>query len=115
MARLVTIFLQVFLKSPERRSLIAPILGRLGKSVADNREWVMDEASKSTSPKRIKLFDTLSKAAASAVSGKAVEKFSAELTSASRDESHRLYDKIEEALAETAQELEGGSVDQWEV
>ncbi|YCM43339.1 DUF445 domain-containing protein [Verrucomicrobiaceae bacterium 227] len=114
MARLVTIFLQGFLKSPGRRSLIAPILGRLGKSVADNRDWVMDEASKSTSPRRIKLFNALSKAAASAVSGKAVEKFSAELTTASRDETHGLYDKIEEALAETAHELDGGSGEQWE-
>lgn len=115
MARLVTIFLQGFLKSPGRRSLIAPILGRLGKSVSDNRAWVMGEASKSASPKKIKLFDRLSKAAASAVSGKAVEKFSAELMTASQDESHALYDKIEEALAETAQELEGGSGKQWEI
>ena len=114
-ARVVTILLQGFLKSPGRRSLIAPILGRLGKSVADNRAWIMGEASRVTSPKRVKLFDVLSKAAASAVSGKAVEKFSAELTTASEDESHEIYDKIEEALADTARELESGGGGDWEV
>ena len=114
MTRLVTILLKGFLKSPGRRGLMAPIIGRLGKSVSDNREWVMDEASKSTSPKKLKVIDFLSKAAASAVSGKAVEKFSAEMEAASRDEEHPLYDKIEAALLETASELEAGKVDQWE-
>lgn len=115
MTRLLTIFLQGFLKSPGRRSLISPILGRVGQSVSENRAWVMGEASRSTTPKRIKLFDVLSKAAASAVSGKAVEKFSAELAAASEDETHPLYDKIEEALAETAREFEEGGADRWEV
>lgn len=115
MARLVTIFLQGFLKSPGRRGLIAPVLKRLGQSVAENREWVMDEASKASSPKRIKVFDLLSKAAASAVSGKAVDKFSRELVAASEDEGHGLYEKIEDALADTARELDGGGTEQWEV
>ncbi len=115
MARLVTILLRGFLKSPGRRGLIAPIIGRLGKSVADNREWVMDEASKSTTPKRLKVMDFLSKAAASAVSGKAVEKFTAEMEAASRDENHPLYEKIEDALRETAGELEAGKIEKWEI
>lgn len=115
MSRMVTILLQGFLKSPGRRSLIAPILKRLGESAFKNREWVMDEASKATKPKKFKVVDFLSKAAASAVSGKAVEKFSTELEAASRDESHPLYEKIEDALGETARELEAGGVDQWEV
>lgn len=113
--RLVTILLQGFLKSPGRRSLISPILGRLAQSVAANREWVMDEASKSTKPKKIKILELLSKTAASVVSGKAVEKFSTELAAASRDESHPLYEKIEDALRETADELEGSGDEQWEV
>ena len=115
MARLITILLQGFLKSPGKRSLIAPILGRLGESVAANREWVMDEASKATKPKKLKILDLLSQAAASAVSGKAVEKFSTELTTASQDEDHPLYEKIEEALRETATDLEAGGGEQWEL
>lgn len=115
MTRLVTILLNGFLKSPGRRGLIAPLIGRVGKSVAENRKWVMDEASKSTTPRKIKVFDFLSKAAASAVSGKAVEKFAEELKAASGDESHPLYDKIEDALRETASELETGEVEKWEV
>lgn len=115
MTRLVTILLRGFLKSPGRRGLIAPIIGRLGKSVSDNREWVMDEASKSTSPKKLKVVDFLSKAAASAVSGKAVEKFAIQMEAASRDENHPLYDKIEDALRETAAELEAGKIEKWEV
>jgi uncharacterized membrane-anchored protein YjiN (DUF445 family) len=115
MGRLVTILLQGFLKSPGRRSLISPILGRLAQSVAANREWVMDEASKSTKPKKLKIFELLSQTAASVVSGKAVEKFSTELAAASGDESHPLYEKIEDALRETAEELEGSGGEQWEV
>ncbi len=115
MARMVTILLRGFLKSPGRRSLLAPMLDRVSQSVANNREWVMDEASKSTKPNKIKIFDALSKAAASAVSGKAVEKFSDELAAASRDEEHPLYGKIEEALMETARELEEGGGGHWEI
>lgn len=115
MSRMVTILLQGFLKSPGRRSLIAPILKRLGESAFKNREWVMDEASKATKPKKLKVVDFLSKATASAVSGKAVEKFSKEMEAASRDESHPLYEKIEDALRETADELDDGGVVQWEV
>ncbi len=115
MARLVTILLQGFLKSPGKRSLLAPILGRLGESVTANREWVMDEASKSTKPRKLKLLGLISQAAASAVSGKAVEKLSAELEAASRDENHQLYQKIEDALQETADELETGGGEEWEV
>ena len=115
MARLMTILLQGFLNSPGRRSLIAPILARLGQGVAANREWVMDEASKTAKPKKLKIFELITQAATSAVSGKAVEKFSAELTTASENEEHPLYAKIEEALAETAAELEAGGGEQWDV
>jgi len=115
MSRLMTILLEGFLKSPGRRSLIAPILGRLSQSVAANREWVMDEASKTAKPQKLKIFDLITQAATSAVSGKAVEKFSAELSAASENEEHPLYAKIEEALAETASDLESHGGEQWEV
>lgn len=115
MARMVTILLKGFLRSPGRRDLIAPIIGRIGKSVSDNRDWVMEEAGKATTPKKLKVVDLLSKAAASAVSGKAVEKFATQMAAASADPQHPLYDKIEEALRETANELEAGGVDRWEV
>ena len=115
MGRMVTILLQGFLKSPGRRGLISPILGRLAHSVAANREWVMDEASKSTKPKKLKIFDLLSKTAASVVSGKAVVKFATELEAASQNENHPLYEKIEDALRETAGELEGSGGQEWEV
>ncbi|MFT6864567.1 MAG: uncharacterized membrane-anchored protein YjiN (DUF445 family) [Akkermansiaceae bacterium] len=89
MARLVSICLRGFLKEPGRRGLIAPIIGRLGKSVAENREWVMNEASKSTTPKKLRMIDFLSKAATPAVSsGKIVEKFVTEMEAASRNENH---------------------------
>jgi len=96
MARLVTICLRGFLKKPGRRGLIAPIIGRLGKSVAENREWVMNYANESTTPEKLRIRDFLSKAAAPAVSsGKVVEKFATEMVGASRDENHPLYEKIE--------------------
>lgn len=113
--RVVTILLRGFLKSPGRRELMAPILGRIGQSVAANREWVMDEAGKAGRPKRLKVVDFLSRAAASAVSGKAVEKFAEEMEEASRNFDHPLYEKVEEALSETARELEAGSVERWEI
>mgnify|MGYP000371473327 CR=1 FL=1 len=114
MARILTILLKGFLKSPGRRDLISPIIGRIGKSVSDNRDWVMEEAGKATKPKKIKVVDFLSKAAASAVSGKAVEKFASQMAAASADPEHPIYDKIEEALRETAIELESGGVERWE-
>jgi uncharacterized membrane-anchored protein YjiN (DUF445 family) len=113
-AKVVTIFLRGFLKSPGRRSLMAPILGKVGKSVAANRDWVMDEEARGVRPRKLKVVDFLSRAAAVAVSGKAVEKFATEMEAASEDPDHPLYQKIEEALAETAEELEGGAIEPWE-
>lgn len=112
--RVVTLLLRGFLKSPGRRGLMAPILGRVGKSVAANREWVMDEAGRGAKKRRLKVVDFLSRAAAAAVSGKAVEKFATEMEAASQNPEHPLYEKIEEALAETAEELESGAVEPWE-
>ncbi len=113
-ARIITILLQGFLKSPSKRSLLAPLLARLGQSVATNRDWVMHEASKTTKPTKLKILDFLNQTAAAAVSGKAVEKFSSQLTAASQDHSHPLYEKIEEALRETAAELQAGKTTPWE-
>lgn len=111
---MVSIFLEGFLKSPTRRELIAPILGRLGKGVSDNRDWVMSEAVRGTQPSRIKIFDTLSRTAAALVSGKAVKQLAKELEAASEDHDHRIYEKIEEALAETRKELSDTDNQAWE-
>lgn len=113
--KVVTILLRGFLKSPGRRSLIAPLLGKVGRSVAANRAWVMDEAARGVRRRRLKVVDFLSRAAAVAVSGKAVEKFAVEMEAASEDVEHPLYEKIEEALAETATELEAGAIEPWEI
>lgn len=114
MGRMVSIFLEGFLKSPTRRELIAPILGRLGKGVSDNRDWVMSEAARGTQPSRIKIFDTLSRTAAALVSGKAVKQLAKELEAANEDHDHRIYEKIEEALAETRKELSDTDNQAWE-
>lgn len=115
LARVATILMQGFLKSPGRRSLIAPLLGKIGNSISQNRQWVMDEAVRSAPPQKNKMFDILGKAAASAVSGKAVEKLSAELAAASEDETHPLFDKIDEVLRDFASELEHGDTSRWEL
>ncbi len=114
MGRVLAVMLEGFLKSPGRRDLIAPILRKFATSAAANREWVMEEASRSQKKKRLKVMDFLGRAAASAVSGKAVEKFSAELLAASENQNHKVYDKIEEALRETVEDLRSSDGGQWE-
>ena len=115
--KLAAIALQGFLKSPSRRSLIAPILGRLGKRVEENRDWVMQEAAQSAKPGKSRFFDRLSRAATGVVSAKAVEHLSKELVEASKDETHALYQKIEEGLAEAARDFssdgDGKEASQW--
>ncbi len=113
MGKLIGIGLQGFLQSSSRRAVIAPVLTRLGQSVQDNRDWVMDEAARSTKPKKNKLFDKLTRVATAAMSGKAVEKLSAELVEAGKDETHRLYDKIEQSLLEASKDLTEGDSERW--
>ncbi len=112
--RLVTVLLQGFLRSPSRREVLAPILGRLSQTVTDNRDWVMDEARKGAPMRGAKILGAITEVAAMAVSGKAVEKLAGELAAAAKDEEHPLFEKIEEALAQTLQELEEGGGGEWE-
>ena len=114
MARVVTALLKGFLKSSDRRRVLAPLMARLARTVEENREWVMGEASKSTKPQESKFLDAFQKMAATAVTGKAVEKFAAELKAASENLDHALYAKVEEVLGETATELENGDTSAWE-
>lgn len=112
--RLVSVLLQGFLRSPSRRQVLAPVLGRLSLTVAQNRDWVMDEARKGAPMRGAKILGAVTEVAAMMMSGKAIEKLSAELESASKDEEHPLFDKIEEALGQTLQELEDGGGGEWE-
>lgn len=105
LGKLANIALEAFLKSPTRRKMISPVLGRIARTVAENKDWVEQEAVKSATPYKSSLLDRFSKAATQMVSGKAVEKFSAQMEAASKDENHPLYDKIEDSLREAAQEL----------
>ena len=114
MARVVTALLKGFLNSSDRRRVLAPLMARLARTVEENREWVMGEASKSTKPQESKFLDAFQKMAATAVTGKAVEKFAAELKAASENLDHALYAKVEEVLGETATELENGDTSAWE-
>ena len=73
----VTKLLQVatngFLKSPSRRQIIAPMLKRVSVMLDQNRDWVSEEAVKSSTPQKNQFFDKLTKAATAVVSTKAVE------------------------------------------
>lgn len=112
--RLVSVLLQGFLRSPSRRQVLAPMLGKLSETVAQNRDWVMDEARKGAPMRGAKILGAVTEVAAMMMSGKAIEKLSAELSAASRDEEHQLYGKIEEALGQTLAELESGEGGEWE-
>lgn len=112
--RLVSVLLQGFLRSPSRREVLAPVLGRLSETVAQNRDWVMDEARKGAPMRGAKILGAVTEVAAMMMSGKAIEKLSAELSAASQDEEHPLFDKIEEALGQTLEELESGGGGEWE-
>lgn len=112
--RLVSVLLQGFLRSPSKREVMAPILGKLADTVSQNRDWVMDEARKGAPMRGAKILGAVTEVAAMMVSGKAIEKLSDELLAASRDEDHPLFDKIEETLAQTLAELESGDGGEWE-
>lgn len=104
--RVVSVLLEGFLESPSRRVVMAPILARLGKAVTENRDWVMEEARKGAPMRKARILGAVTEVAAMVVSGKAAERFSKELKTASEDHEHVLYSKIEEALGETVVELE---------
>ena len=74
----------------------------------------MDEARKGAPMRGARILGAVTEVAAMMVSGKAIEKLSAELKAASKDEEHPLFDKIEEALGQTLQELEEGGGGEWE-
>ncbi|MGJ8726327.1 MAG: DUF445 domain-containing protein [Roseibacillus sp.] len=112
--RLVSVLLKGFLRSPSRREVLAPVLGRLSLTVSENRDWVMDEARKGAPMRGAKILGAVTEVAAMMMSGKAVEKLSTELEAASKDEEHPLFTKIEEALGQTLQELEDGEGGEWE-
>lgn len=112
--RLVAVLLQGFLRSPSKREVLAPVLGRLSQTVAENRDWVMDEARKGAPMRGARILGAVTEVAAMMMSGKAIEKFSTELASASQDLEHPLFDKIEEALGQTLAELEEGGGGEWE-
>lgn len=112
--RLVSVLLQGFLRSPSRREVLAPVLGRLSQTVSENRDWVMDEARKGAPMRGAKILGAVTEVAAMVMSGKAVEKLSVELAAASKDEEHPLFEKIEEALGQTLKELEEGEGGEWE-
>ncbi|MBK1833703.1 DUF445 domain-containing protein [Roseibacillus ishigakijimensis] len=112
--RLVSVLLEGFLRSPTRREVLAPILGRLGETVAQNRDWVMDEARKGAPMRKAKILGAVTEVAAMMMSGKAIEKLSGELAAASQDQEHALYEKIEEALRQTLRELQEGGGGEWE-
>ena len=112
--RLVSVLLQGFLKSPSRREVLAPVLGRLSQTVAQNRDWVMDEARKGAPMRGAKILGAVTEVAAMMMTGKAVEKLSAELEAAAQDQEHPLFGKIEEALGQTLLELEEEGGGEWE-
>ena len=112
--RLVSVLLQGFLRSPSRREVLAPVLGRLSQTVTQNREWVMEEARKGAPMRKARILGAVTEVAAMMMSGKAIEKLSSELEAASEDDTHPLFDKIEEALGQTLQELEEGEGGEWE-
>jgi len=112
--RLVAVLLQGFLRSPTRRQVLAPILGKLSETVTENRDWVIDEARKGAPMRGTKVLGAITEVATMMMSGKAVEKLSAELAAASGDEEHPLYEKIEDALGQTLSELDSGESNAWE-
>ena len=112
--RVVSVLLQGFLRSPSRREVLGPVLGRISKTVSENREWVMDEARKSAPMRGAKVLGTVTEVAAMMMSGKAINKLSSELEAASENPEHGLYDKIEESLQETLRELQEGNGGEWE-
>ena len=61
-----------------------------------------------------KILGAVTEVAAMMMSGKAVEKLAVELEAASEDEEHPLFDKIEEALGQTLEELEEKGGGEWE-
>ncbi|MEM9080468.1 MAG: DUF445 domain-containing protein [Verrucomicrobiota bacterium] len=112
--RLASVLLEGFLRSPSRRSVMAPVLGRLGRAIGDNRDWVMEEARKGAPLRSAKILGAVTEVAAMVMSGKAVEKLAGQLEEASEDEEHVFYEKVEEALGETLKELEQGGGSEWE-
>jgi len=113
LGKLASIALDGFLKSPSRRAVMAPVLLRLGKKVSENKEWVGKEAARAVQPTKNRFFSKLARAASSVLSEKAVDKLAHELAAAGNDEDHPLYEKIEQALAETAQDFSKNDATQW--
>ncbi|MDP0491166.1 MAG: DUF445 domain-containing protein [Verrucomicrobiota bacterium JB023] len=112
--RFATVLLGGFLRSPSRRAVMAPLLGRLGRAVSENRDWVMEEARKGAPMRGAKVLGAVTEVVSMVMSGKAVQKLADELITASGDEEHVLFEKIEEALGETLKELEAGGGGEWE-
>lgn len=98
-----------FLASESRRAVMAPFLERMATALESNRDYVMDEAGKEAPLQDNRFLGTLTTAVTRVFSGKAMVKVSQRLHEAARDESHPIYERIEESLAQLASELaEGG-------
>lgn len=105
-----------FLASESRRAVMAPFLERLATALNSNRDYVIDEAGKEAPLQNTKIFGTISRVVTRVLSAKAMIKVSERLHDAAKDESHPIYDRIEESLVQLAEELaEGGAASrEWE-
>ncbi|MGE9266886.1 MAG: DUF445 domain-containing protein [Verrucomicrobiales bacterium] len=102
------VLLRGFLASESRRAVMAPVLGRLAAAVEGNREYVMWEAGQEAPLREKKVLGAFTTAMTRVFSGKAVEKVGARLREAAEDETHPLYDRIEESLRQVERELVAG-------
>lgn len=102
--KLIEIAVQGFLKSPSHREVIAPILSKVATAVEKNREWVSEEAQRSSSY-RNELVNRFAKTFTGVVSTKAVDKLVEQLRNASADQAHPIYDKIEQSIEETVADI----------
>ena len=102
---------------PSFRKMVAPIFAKLADGVADNKEWVGQEASQRAPVVGSKLLSRLTKGVTEAVSAHMVVQVSDQLRSASNDTSHAFYGKLEEALQELGVELqdETGAHGEWAI
>ncbi|MDB4328545.1 DUF445 domain-containing protein [Akkermansiaceae bacterium] len=101
--------LETLLENPRRRELIAPVLGRLAQIVESQSGFFVSEAEREAPFQETKLLGALTRGVTRAFSGRAVEKAGAKLAEASQDQTHPLYDRIEESLREAIDDLRSGS------
>ena len=90
----------------EFRGVVAPLFGKLGKGLAENKKWVEMEAGQRAPLTKSRILSRLTKGVTQAVSGHMVAQVSQTLSEASNDVQHPFYDKLEQSLKELGTELQ---------